>query len=242
MDPMRFRPRAITLDLDDTLWPIAPVIERAERVLHDWLLTHAPAAAERFPVAQMRALRDRIAEAHPHLAHDYSAQRMLSLRHALGESGHDPEQAEQAYAVFFAARNEVELYPEVSAALERIAGRVPIAALTNGNADLARTPLAGRFRFQLGAREHGAAKPAASIFLEACVRLDCEPQQVLHVGDDPHLDVLGARQAGLRACWLNRHDAHWPLAEAEGQLQVRDLTALADWLDAQFEPTRTESR
>ena len=28
--------QAITLDLDDTLWPIAPVIERAERILHEW--------------------------------------------------------------------------------------------------------------------------------------------------------------------------------------------------------------
>lgn len=240
MSPMRFRPRAITLDLDDTLWPIAPVIERAEHMLHDWLLTHAPAAARCFPVTEMRALRDRIAAAHPHLAHDYSAQRILSLRHALVESGYDPQWAEPAYAVFFAARNEIEPYPEVVAALDRIAARVPIAAITNGNADLARTPLAGHFRFQLGAREHGAAKPAASIFLEACARLGCAPAQVLHVGDDPHLDVLGAQQAGLHACWLNRNGASWPIDDAGGHLQVCDLVALADWLDAQFESTHSE--
>ena len=34
--------KAISIDLDDTLWPIWPTIERAERVLHDWLTGHAP--------------------------------------------------------------------------------------------------------------------------------------------------------------------------------------------------------
>ena len=36
---------AISLDLDDTLWPIWPTIERAERVLHEWLLREAPKTA-----------------------------------------------------------------------------------------------------------------------------------------------------------------------------------------------------
>ena len=31
------RIRAITLDLDDTLWPVWPTIHRAEQVLSDWL-------------------------------------------------------------------------------------------------------------------------------------------------------------------------------------------------------------
>src|SRR3546814_3429913 len=79
-------------------------------------------------------------------------QRMLSLRHALAHSGHDPTHSEHAYAAFFAARNAVELYPEVLDALDRIAARVASAALTNGNADLALTPLAGRFAFQHRAR------------------------------------------------------------------------------------------
>ena len=39
------RIRAITLDLDDTLWPVWPTIHRAEQVLSDWLMQHAPATA-----------------------------------------------------------------------------------------------------------------------------------------------------------------------------------------------------
>ena len=39
----RLKVRAITLDLDDTLWPIWPTIARAERQLQDWLRARAAA-------------------------------------------------------------------------------------------------------------------------------------------------------------------------------------------------------
>ena len=42
-DPSRVR--ALTLDLDDTLWPVWPIIDRAEQVLHDWLASNAPLTA-----------------------------------------------------------------------------------------------------------------------------------------------------------------------------------------------------
>ena len=48
--------RAISLDLDDTLWPIWPTIERAEKVLHEWLVLNAPMTAERYSTPQ--ALRE----------------------------------------------------------------------------------------------------------------------------------------------------------------------------------------
>jgi hypothetical protein len=37
--------RAITLDLDDTLWPVGPTLVVAERVLADCLREHAPRTA-----------------------------------------------------------------------------------------------------------------------------------------------------------------------------------------------------
>ena len=40
--------KAISLDLDDTLWPVWPTIERAEKALHQWLVEYAPMAAALF--------------------------------------------------------------------------------------------------------------------------------------------------------------------------------------------------
>lgn len=222
--------RAITLDLDDTLWPIWPAIARAEAAMHEWLARHAPRCAQRYPVEAMRALRDRVAAENPHLAHDYSAQRRLSLLAALRDSEEDEAHAEAAFEAFHAGRNQVELFPDVPLALGRLASRFPLAALTNGNADLERIGLHVHFRFSLGAREHGRPKPDPSIFLAACERLGCEPHEVLHVGDDAELDVLGARAAGLRTAWINRGTGDWCHSEAP-DVSVRSLSELADWLD-----------
>jgi len=40
--------KAISLDLDDTLWPIWPAIERAEKALEHWLNRQAPMTAALF--------------------------------------------------------------------------------------------------------------------------------------------------------------------------------------------------
>ena len=236
---MNFPVRAITLDLDDTVWPIAPVIVRAEDALGAWLREHAPRTAQRWPLEAMRVLRDEVQAEHPHLAHDFTRQRLITLERMLQAAGDDVALVQPAFEAFFAARCEVEHYDDSLAALDRLAARVPLAALSNGNADLERIGLMHVFAFQLGAREHGAAKPAASIFHAACAQLQCEPAQVLHVGDDVEMDVVGAHQAGLRSCWINRADAHgkrrrWPRDDLRPDLEVPSLAALADWLDAAF--------
>ena len=234
---MTFPVRAITLDLDDTIWPIGPVILRAENALGAWLREHAPRTAGRYPLEAMRALRDEVAAEHPQLAHDFTRQRMIALERMLQLSEDDVGLAQAAFEVFFAARCEVEHYDDSLDALDRLAARVPLAALSNGNADLHRIGLMHVFRFQLGAREHGAAKPAASIFHAACEQLGCAPGDVLHVGDDIEMDVVGAHRAGLRTCWINRTDCNgaareWPHAEVRPDLEFPTLAALADWLDA----------
>lgn len=238
-------PRAITLDLDDTLWPIAPAIRAAEAALSEWLATHAPEVARRWPLESMRALRERIAGERADLAHDYSAQRRLSLRHMLADCGADPALAEPAFDAFFAARNRVECYPDAIDALARLAARVPVAALTNGNADLARIGLAGHFRFSLCAREHGRPKPSPCIYLAACDRLGLAPHEVLHVGDDVEADVLGAARAGLATCWINRRAGdggarEWPRDDFHPDLAFPTLAALADWLDDAQAPQRPD--
>ena len=232
--------RAITLDLDDTLWPFAPIGARVEHVLHDRLLANCPRPAEQFPVESMRRLRETINAEHPHLAHDFSRLRKLTLARAMELAGDDVAHVEPAFEAFFAERNRVECYPDAIAALERIAARLPVAAITNGNADLRRIGLHEHFSFQLGASEHGAPKPEPSIFRAACTRLGVAPQHVLHVGDDIDLDIVGAHAAGLRTCWIHRDDLHgptplWPHAHVRPDLAFPTLDALADWLDAHLQ-------
>src|SRR5690606_22307376 len=152
-----------------------------------------------------------VAAEHPLLVHDFTQQRLISLQLALERSGDDVSRADEAFEAFFASRNQVDFYPDALAALARLSARWPVAARTTGNADLARIGIDGHFRCFISARDQGHAKPDTPIFLATCERLGLEPAQVLHIGDDPLLDVMGARRAGLRSCWINRKKDSWPL-------------------------------
>lgn len=222
---------AITLDLDDTLWPIAPVMERADAVLHRWMELHCPRAAQALSASAMRALRDRVFAEHPHLGHDFTALRMICLRAALLPHGYGEAEVEGAYEVFYTARNQVDLYPEVATALERMARCAPLVSLSNGNACLQRVGLAGLFHSQISARSFGRAKPDPAIFHAACALVGSEPAQTLHVGDHPEQDVLGALGAGLNAAWINREQLAWPHGEP-APMVFACLSELADYVEA----------
>jgi FMN hydrolase / 5-amino-6-(5-phospho-D-ribitylamino)uracil phosphatase len=226
-----FYPRALSIDLDDTLWPIWPVIERAESALDQFLQQHCPKTAKKFPLEKMRELRVSIVDRYPDIAHDFTQQRKLSLLHALRESGDAEHHAETAFDVFYAARNDIEFYPDSIAALNRLTQRFPVAALTNGNADLHRIGIADQFVHFIAARNEGHAKPDTPIFNTTCERLGVMNHEVLHIGDDPLLDVEGARRAGVRSCWINRRNEMWPEEFTPADLSFNTLTELADWLD-----------
>lgn len=66
--------------------------------------------------------------------------------------------------------------------------------------------LAGLFDEIFLSGELGCAKPALEIFHTAVRHLDVPPQDLAHVGDDWGSDVLGAREAGLRAVWFKPTD------------------------------------
>ncbi|HBK56112.1 MAG TPA: HAD family hydrolase [Xanthomonadales bacterium] len=237
---MHTRPLALTLDLDDTLWPIWPVIERAEQALHEWLCRHHPETGQRWPIAAMRELRARVLAERPDLAHDPSALRRCALEIVFAEHGGESA-VEAAYAVFFEARNRVDLYPDVPEALDRLSRAWPLAALTNGNADITRIGLHTHFVFSLSARDHGAAKPSPCIFHAACTRLGVMPEQVLHVGDDPDTDVCGALAAGLATAWINRDGKPWPYPDTPPTLECRSLAELADRLLPSVPALRTHA-
>lgn len=226
---------AVSLDLDDTLWPVAPAILSAEQHLHAWLERHHAPVAHRWPIAELRALRDAVSLERPDLAQDFTAQRMLTLERAFAACDVGTEHVEPAYEVYFAARNQVECYADTLPALAALSAHLPLVSISNGNADLGRIGLRGHFAHCLSAREFGQGKPHAAIFLEACARLGLAPENVLHVGDDPLLDVAGAHRAGLRSAWLNRHGAGAIANEVTPDLEIRDLGELVRLL-VQTEP------
>lgn len=223
--------KAITLDLDDTLWPIWPTIDRAEVLLLQWLAQHAPAAAQRFDTPQAwRALRVQVEREMPKLALDLHALRIASIRRGLQMAGEDEALAQPAFDVFFAARQQVQLFDDVLPALEFLAARWPIVAVTNGNADVHAIGIGHFFQTTFNVQRTGFAKPDVRIFEAAWTALGVQPHEVLHVGDDAKLDAVAARHAGMCAVWLNRADLDWPEPGQPAPVTVASLTQLCTLL------------
>lgn len=222
--------QAITLDLDDTLWPVGPTIQHAEKSLHDWLLANAPQTAVYCqPPDVKREVRAHVQAQHADRLHDLSFLRQEVIRESLRRAGDDPQLAEDAFAVFFQARQNVTLFDGAHEALARLAARYPLVAVSNGNADVFRTAAGVHFQASVSAGDTGVAKPDPRIFHAAAQRLSIAPDAVLHVGDDALADAVGALRAGMQAVWVNPENHAWSHAEPQ-PFTVRHIADLCDHL------------
>jgi putative hydrolase of the HAD superfamily len=225
------RIKAITLDLDDTLWPVWPTIGRSEAVLTAWLTTHAPSTAALSANAEFKkAVRAEINARHADRAHDLSFLRLQSIRALLQQAGDPVHLAEPAFEAFFAERQRVDLFDDALPALSFWSQRYPVVALSNGNADVHRVGIGQHFHASVSAQSLGVAKPDVRIFVAGAAAAGVQPHEVLHIGDDAHADCVGALAAGMQVAWLNREGHDWTHGDTRPHMELRDLhTLCASW-------------
>jgi putative hydrolase of the HAD superfamily len=225
-------PRAVSLDLDNTLWDTPPVLERAEAELQAWLSERAPRLVERFDRPSLARLRALVAAELPHLSHDFTFVRTESLRRAALETGYAESLAHDAFEIFISARNRIDLFDEVPGALAWLSRRLPVYALTNGNACVYRVGVGNHFAGSFAPADVGFAKPDERIFAALAAAAGVPTQAIWHVGDDPEADVLGAQRSGMIGVWMNRTQAVWPSALPLPDLEVRDMDELVAKIEA----------
>jgi FMN hydrolase / 5-amino-6-(5-phospho-D-ribitylamino)uracil phosphatase len=224
--------RLICLDLDDTLWPAKPVLERADALFYGFLNTEAPALTARLTQQALREERLAYLKENPELAHYISRWRIESLKHSLAHSGYKQRECDEiahaAFELFIKARQEVTLFPGVEDALAELSCHYQLISLTNGNADLRNMPISQYVSHSLRAEEVGASKPAPHLFEKALSLADCRPEEVLHIGDHPVDDIEGASALGMHSLQARlpggryeRHPQAWE--EFEDWSDVTDI-------------------
>ena len=224
------RVRAICIDLDDTLWAIGPVIERAEAAVYEWLELHGPEVAKTYGVEALRAAREAVLEEYPDQSHNLTFLRKAALTKIITSAGYSERLADRAFDVFWRVRNQVTLYSDVVPALHRFKRSCTVLALSNGNADLRQVGLDALFDHAVYAADVGVAKPHGAMFRTVLEITGLAPDQLLHIGDDPIADMRGAREAGMFTAWVNRNGDRWPDDESPPDTEVSDLEQLADTL------------
>lgn len=108
----------------------------------------------------------------------------------------------------FAEAGVWRAYPEVVQVLEELHPRFQLAVVSNFDGRLRmileHLGISKFFKHVFVSSEIGADKPDPEIFRRALKFVDLDPDQVLHVGDDPQRDWQAGRAAGLSIFQLNR--------------------------------------
>jgi len=215
--------KVISFDLDDTLWPCRPTILRAEQILYDWLGEHVPEITGRYDITMLRDKRRELFSMQPELQHDLSRLRIRSFELLADEFGLGRNWIRPAFDVFYAARQQVNLYDDVAPVLDALSKDFHLVSLTNGNASTVETGVDHWFTLALNSATVGKLKSEPDIYRQVMTRLDVGAEAMLHIGDDPLHDIVGAQKAGIRAIWLNREDKSWPLDDAVPDATIRSL-------------------
>jgi FMN hydrolase / 5-amino-6-(5-phospho-D-ribitylamino)uracil phosphatase len=204
--------RAISFDLDDTLYDNRPVIEHAEQ----WMVAHMRdryLETAMFDRSWWHRLKLELQREQPALRDDVSLCRQLLLQRGLMEGGMAEAAAQQEAAAVFAqfleVRSQIAVPDTTRRVLAALAEKYPLVVITNGNVLLERLGLDGQFQHVLKAGGGFRMKPAPDLFADMAQRLGLPHSQILHVGDDVTTDVAGAIHNGYRSAWLNDVGQDW---------------------------------
>lgn len=205
--------QCLTFDLDDTLWAIYPVIDRAELQYLNWMETTLPQIASAFSREELSIHRHSYFKQYPELHHDLTQLRKNWSAALMTEFGYDSDRKneliEEGFAVFWQERNTLDLFEGVEAALDELKKDYKIGAVTNGNADLNKIGIDDYFNFYLTSAKAGVSKPNPDIFAQTETLANCPANQIIHIGDDPVRDVEGAANCGFKTIWVNLKQLDW---------------------------------
>ena len=241
--------KAITFDLDDTLWDNHGVMARTEAGHYRWLLEaleawcavrQAPALALTEEAGGLDYLQRRqaLAKQVPERRGDLTWLRLRALEAQLEAAGL-PRSAALMWAAaamneFHRLRVQVTPHPEAAGLLAVLTERYQLAAITNGNIHLARQPLAAYFPVAIAAGELLAPKPDPTPFLEALSRLNVAPEHAMHVGDSWQEDILPAQQLGMHAVWISEAQAQ-PLPPRVHRIaHIKELPGVLETLEQHY--------
>ncbi|WP_313752227.1 5-amino-6-(5-phospho-D-ribitylamino)uracil phosphatase YigB [Mixta calida] len=227
----RLKPiKAITFDLDDTLYDNYPVILKTTEESHRFLQAYHPSLRD-FSTEAYQKLRDRLLAEEPGIYHDVTEWRRRTVEQAMLDVGLTLNEAREGsnkvMEVFAHWRSQISVPPETHVALAALAERVPLVAITNGNAEPHLFGLDRYFQFVLRAGPHGRAKPYQDMYHLAAQRLNIAPENILHVGDDLTTDVAGAVRCGMQACWINLREGNLMQIHDARLLPHVEITQLA---------------
>ncbi|PCI55742.1 MAG: HAD family hydrolase [Gammaproteobacteria bacterium] len=218
--------KAISFDLDDTLYSNKPVMQAIEQKMIAYfsalpILNNIMPAQQNFlDVHFWSNFRHQAILKQPDLAHDVVQVRLVSYQLGFISLGLAEDiaqqQAQAALDYFIELRSDFTVPEQSKKLLANLSEKYILIAISNGNVDTKALGISQHFRYiyHAGWQMDGSLlkqKPASDMFTLACHELAIKPSQLLHVGDCGRSDIQGALRAGCQTAWLSCYDVGMPL-------------------------------
>ncbi|GCF93121.1 hydrolase [Enterococcus florum] len=147
------------------------------------------------------------------------------------------EQGAKFQANYQYYQSQIQLDPAMQEALDLcVAHHFPIGIITNGPAEHQKKKIKqlGLNRWvpteqMLVSGEWGVAKPDIRIFELAEAVMDLKKETTYYVGDSYENDVVGAKNAGWKAVWINRRN-HAESSEIKADILIDQETTIKNFL------------
>lgn len=202
--------KAITFDLDDTLYDNSMVVEAAEDALIKTLQSYD--ALRDLTLEKFNSEKQRVLNNNHEIYHDVIEWRIKTIDAILQKKQFPqitiPSIIDAAMNSFVTWRHKIAIPSTSYELLAYLANKYPLAVISNGNVEIDRIGMGDYFQFALRGGADGRSKPFPEIFQLASEKLAIPIGQILHVGDSLLADVDGALLSGMQSCWLNitHHD------------------------------------
>lgn len=219
--------KAISFDLDDTLYSNKPVMQAIEQKMIAYfsgLSILKPQAFEQYKVLDQHFwdyFRCQAVLKQPDLIHDVVLVRLASYRLGFMSLGLTKEIVEQeaqaALHYFIQLRSDFTVPEQSKKLLASLSQKYPLISISNGNVDTKALGISQYFQhiYHAGWQFDGTLlkqKPVNDMFSMACQQLTIEPSQLLHVGDCGRADIRGALLAGCQTVWLSCYGVGKPIS------------------------------
>lgn len=224
--------KAISFDGDMTLWDFEKVMRYSLSLTLEELRRCVPnEASSNLTIDKMIEIRNSVETELSGKIFNLEKIRFHSFKRTVESIGHsDDTLAAKLNTLYLKHRFEdIELYPDVIPILDLLRSNFSIGLLSNGNGYPEQCGLPDRFNFVVFSQDVGVDKPDAGMFRAACRYADCDPWELMHIGDSLESDVAGANGVGAVSVWLNR-DLKQNKSGIVPDYEIRSLTELEDML------------
>ena len=191
-------------------------VGRPDALVTWWRRTH-------FEHSMIDALLDR-----GHTSYREIGRRALTLTLERAGIAHTPDEVRRLVASI----ERLRPFDDVVEALGRLRARYRLAVLSNGDPDMlenAKPHVGFAFDDYISIAMAGYFKPHAATYRTAAQLLGAGPSRIMHVANHA-FDCIGARAAGLRACFVNRRRRPYEDTPYQPDLVVESFRELADVL------------